>query len=96
MVEVIWFTIAGSVLLFVTASFDYYTHRIEGEESKRNYSINTDTDVDLPPIGSSPESEEDESGVLRTDSSHLRPITIGYLVALLLQIPAVFSLLEVI
>lgn len=80
MVEFVWLSVVGALLLFLTASFDFYSRRFGTSASV--------ADEDKPPaIGNSPSYSKDYQ---------TSPIPLGYIAAVVLQIPAALSVLGVI
>ena len=76
-------SIIGGILLLITAIFDYYWTRIQ---SSTNVSFNESPSSPKEiPVGSRPSSEQ--KSYLKT----VRPRYIGYLLAVLLQIPVLLS-----
>ena len=77
MIEFVWLSVVGALLLLVTASFDFYSGRFGTSASV--------ADEDKPPaIGGSP----NDSKAYQTSL-----IPLGYIVAVALQIPAALSVL---
>lgn len=90
MVEFIWLSIVGAVVLLATGSIDYYYSRLSSDIDLHTNTISQDTsEIDVPPIGESPSKQPNES-----ENSIL--ILIGYLVGVVLQIPALMSLVGII
>lgn len=77
MIKFIWLSVVGALLLFVTASFDFYSMRFDTSSSV--------ADEDKPPaIGNSPSDSK---------AHQISLIPLGYIAAVILQIPAALSVL---
>jgi len=77
MVEFVWLSMVGALLLFVTTSFDFYSIRFDTSSSV--------ADEDKPPaIGDSPSDSK---------AHQISLIPLGYIAAVVLQIPAALSVL---
>ena len=84
MVEFVWLSVIGGALLLTTAAFDY-----------RQQQVQDTNEVEFPAIGG-PDEGSNNNRPSSVWTSLPEPVLIGYVVSLILQVPAVLSYLRVI